>query len=96
MNRLSLLYSTVFYFFRSNPHGDFNPGAIQSLKESIHIHLYDEKLVDIIDDDRLRETNIHQRLEKHWLASLRIPFAALYYNSRVGCSSGWLRIFIQL
>ncbi|XP_014273915.1 coiled-coil and C2 domain-containing protein 2A [Halyomorpha halys] len=66
-----------------NPHPSFNPAALQSFKESIHIHLFDEKLVDIIDDDRLRETNIHQRLEKHWLASLRIPFAALYSNTRI-------------
>ncbi|XP_073975162.1 coiled-coil and C2 domain containing 2A isoform X3 [Rhodnius prolixus] len=59
------------------------PSGLHAVRDSLHIHLYDETLVDLVEDERLRETNIHQRLERHWLGSLRIPFVALFTSTRI-------------
>ncbi|XP_014248384.1 coiled-coil and C2 domain-containing protein 2A [Cimex lectularius] len=59
------------------------PAGIQSVQDSLHFHLYDETLVDLVEDDRLRETNIHQRMGRYWLGSFRIPFSYLYQSSRI-------------
>uniref|UniRef100_A0A146LPJ8 Coiled-coil and C2 domain-containing protein 2A n=3 Tax=Lygus hesperus TaxID=30085 RepID=A0A146LPJ8_LYGHE len=53
-------------------------GGIQNVRDSLFIHLYDEKVVDLVEDERMRETTIVQRTERYWLGSLRIPFTALY------------------
>ncbi|XP_039301465.1 coiled-coil and C2 domain-containing protein 2A-like, partial [Nilaparvata lugens] len=60
-----------------------DPGGLQSIRDNLYCHLYDETVVDLLEDDRQRTTNIHQRMERHWLGSLAIPFASLYANSRV-------------
>ncbi|XP_039285751.1 coiled-coil and C2 domain-containing protein 2A-like isoform X2 [Nilaparvata lugens] len=65
------------------PNGDMTPGGLQSIRDNLYCHLYDETVVDLLEDDRQRTTNIHQRMERHWLGSLAIPFASLYANSRV-------------
>ncbi|KAL1129085.1 hypothetical protein AAG570_013616, partial [Ranatra chinensis] len=66
-----------------SPQGGISLSGFYAIKDSIHCHLYDETVIDLIEDDRERETNVHHRLERHWLGSLRIPFAALYTNSRL-------------
>ncbi|XP_026280089.1 coiled-coil and C2 domain-containing protein 2A [Frankliniella occidentalis] len=57
------------------------PGSSDS--DTLFIHLFDEVIVDLVDDDRQRETSIHQRLERNWLASLHIPFTTLVHNARI-------------
>lgn len=37
----------------------------------------------LYQDDRQLSTNIHQRLERHWLGSIEIPFSTIYFNSKV-------------
>jgi len=62
------------------------------MQDSLYLHLFDETVVDLLEDDRMRETNIHQRLERNWLGSLQIPFSTLYFNSKVGGEQGWFKV----
>uniref|UniRef100_A0A2S2Q357 Coiled-coil and C2 domain-containing protein 2A n=1 Tax=Sipha flava TaxID=143950 RepID=A0A2S2Q357_9HEMI len=62
---------------------DFCPNEVQSIDDCIHINMYDEVVIDILEDDRTRETNIHQRLERHWLGSCVIPISALFNSSQI-------------
>ena len=39
-------------------------------------------------DERERETAIHQRLEKKWLGNIKIPFSTIYLNGKVSLSFG--------
>ena len=52
------------------------------VKDSLHLHLFDEVTVDLVDanDD---SSQVHQRIEKKWLGSLSIPFSSLYKNTRI-------------
>ena len=49
-------------------------------------------------DERERETAIHQRLEKKWLGNIKIPFSTIYLNGKVCLSvfSGFLDIWTSL
>lgn len=62
---------------------DFSPGALQNINSCLHVHLFDEIIVDLLEDESQRENNIHQRLERNWLGSLSIPFSTLYFNSKI-------------
>lgn len=62
---------------------DFRLNEIQSIDDCIHINMYDEIIIDILEDDRTRETNIHKRLERHWLGSCVLPISALFNSSQV-------------
>ena len=53
------------------------------MDDLIYLLVYDEVAIDLLEDDRRRETDIHQRLEKRWLGSISIPFSTLYVNGRV-------------
>jgi coiled-coil and C2 domain-containing protein 2A len=54
------------------------------MDDLVYLHVYDEVAIDLLEDDRRRETDIHQRFEKRWLGSITIPFSTLYTNGRVG------------
>nr|CAD7605064.1 unnamed protein product [Timema genevievae] len=74
--------------------GDFSPTNLQSIQDHIYLHLYDEIMVDLVEDDRMRETNIHHRLERNWLGSLHIPFSTLYFNSSVNLDGSELNLTV--
>lgn len=72
----------ICFSYRSNS-VDLCPNDVQPIDDCIHINMYDEIVIDILEDGRTRETNIHQRLERHWLGSCIIPISALFNSSQV-------------
>ncbi|KAL8612721.1 hypothetical protein ACOMHN_025372 [Nucella lapillus] len=65
------------------PNDDFSPNTLQTVQDSIYLNLFDEVVVDVLEDERERETAIHQRLEKKWLGNIRIPFSTIYLNGKI-------------
>lgn len=67
------------------PDVDFSPSKLQVITSNIHINLFDEVVVDILEDDRRRATTLHHRIEKRWLGKLILPFSTLILRQRVIC-----------
>ncbi|XP_067678650.1 coiled-coil and C2 domain-containing protein 2A-like [Haliotis asinina] len=65
------------------PNEDFSPNSLQQITDCLYLNLFDENVIDILEDDRQRESNIHQRIEKKWLGCLKIPFSTLYHNGKI-------------
>lgn len=65
------------------PNDDYSPSSLQAIEDIIFINLFDEVTVDVLEDNRERETNIHQRIEKKWLGSIKIPFSTVYFNNKI-------------
>ncbi|KAL1433693.1 hypothetical protein MTO96_012230 [Rhipicephalus appendiculatus] len=53
------------------------------VKDVIYLNLFDEVVLDLLEDDRERHSTVHQRLERRWLGSLKIPFSTLYINAKI-------------
>lgn len=80
---MHLCINAFFIFFYRSNFVEFCSNEVKSVDDCIHINMYDEVVIDILEDDRTRETNIHQRLERHWLGSCLIPISALFNNPQV-------------
>lgn len=65
------------------PEGSFVTDNLQSVRDALYLHLMDEVVVDLVEDDRERESFVHQRLDRRWLGSLCIPFSTIYLNTRL-------------
>ncbi|XP_041483934.1 coiled-coil and C2 domain-containing protein 2A-like isoform X2 [Lytechinus variegatus] len=65
------------------PNNDYSASNLQTVRDVIYMNLFDEVVIDLLQDDRDRTTNIHQRLEKRWLGSLSIPFSTVYFQGKV-------------
>ncbi|KAK8774158.1 hypothetical protein V5799_011309 [Amblyomma americanum] len=57
------------------------------VRDVIYLNLFDEVVLDLLEDDRERQSTVHQRLERRWLGSLRIPFSTLYINSKASAEN---------
>lgn len=44
----------------------------------------------MLQDDRERGSSVHQRIEKKWLGSIKIPFTTVYFNGKV---SFWVLVY---
>ena len=51
--------------------------------EILYLNIYDEIIVDLIQDDRERERETYYRRDKVWIGSLEIPFSSIWERSRV-------------
>ncbi|CAM1295274.1 CC2D2A (predicted) [Pycnogonum litorale] len=65
------------------PDDNYSPTNLQAVKDVIYFNVFDEVIIDILEDDRNRDTDVHQRMERRFLGSLRIPFSTVYLNSKV-------------
>lgn len=65
------------------PNDDYSPANLQTVNDVIYLNVFDEVVVDILQDEQQRATNIHQRLERHWLGSIELPFSTVYFNTKV-------------
>ncbi|XP_029832757.4 coiled-coil and C2 domain-containing protein 2A [Ixodes scapularis] len=54
-----------------------------SVRDIIYLNLFDEVVLDLLEDDRERLSTVHQRLERRWLGNLKVPFSTLYLNSKI-------------
>ena len=72
-----------FYGFNRTLEQDLIGNWQQVMDEVVTLDLFDEMTIDILEDDRERDTTIHQRLEHHWLGSLKIPLLSLLSSPRV-------------
>jgi len=57
--------------------------SLQSIRDDLFIQLFDQVVVDLVDDDRERDTSVHQRYERHWLGGFTIPFSSIYKWSKI-------------
>ncbi|KAI8621278.1 hypothetical protein BC830DRAFT_275158 [Chytriomyces sp. MP71] len=79
-------WNETLYLDVRPPNNDFKPENLldsEVAMERIYFHVFDELLVDIIDDDRERENEIHQRRERNWIGTFSMPFTSLYEQTRI-------------
>ncbi|XP_053631071.2 coiled-coil and C2 domain-containing protein 2A isoform X2 [Cherax quadricarinatus] len=65
------------------PNDNFSPSSLQTVTDNVYLHLFDEVIHDLLEDDRLRDSTIYHRIEKRWLGSLKIPFSTIYCNAKI-------------
>ncbi|KAI8501504.1 Coiled-coil and C2 domain-containing protein 2A [Branchiostoma belcheri] len=65
------------------PNNDYSPSNLQTLDDTLFINVFDELVIDILEDDRQRGTDIHRRIERHWLGSIQVPFSTIYFQSQI-------------
>lgn len=56
---------------------------INQIKDNLSIQIFDETIEDLIEDDRLRMTEIYQRISSKYLGEMRIPFSTIFSVQRV-------------
>ncbi|KNE67118.1 hypothetical protein AMAG_12193 [Allomyces macrogynus ATCC 38327] len=74
------------------PHPEWNstltlPTAIHNVDPlpngKVHINLFDEQTVDMLEDDRLRDRGAFVVMEARWIGCIRVPFVVLCEQGRI-------------
>ncbi|XP_045591878.2 coiled-coil and C2 domain-containing protein 2A isoform X1 [Procambarus clarkii] len=65
------------------PNDNFSPSNLHTVRDNVYLHLFDEVIHDLLEDDRLRDSTVYHRIEKRWLGSLKIPFSTIYSNAKI-------------
>ena len=61
---------------------NFQPETLHNITDVVHINVFDETLVDLVQDDR-DDMLIHKRRDRIWLGGISIPFSTLYEHSTI-------------
>ena len=61
----------------------FSADSLLSNNDVIYFNVFDLVRVDALEDERLRATNVQERLDYKWMGSFQIPFHTILINSRI-------------
>ena len=73
----------LYFIIRRFSEDDVSRSKLQVLTHNIHFNLFDEVVVDILEDDRKRGSTMHYRVEKKWLGKFTLPFSTLIGRTMV-------------
>jgi coiled-coil and C2 domain-containing protein 2A len=62
---------------------DFSPESLRQNTDKIYINVFDEVVVDVLNDPRQRATTEHNRLDKQFLGTIAVPFSTLLSNPQL-------------
>ena len=65
------------------PMGDFSPGSLSQVRDSIDIMLFDSVSMDAYEEGGYYEDENSVRTEKRFLGNLSIPFSTIYMEGKV-------------
>jgi hypothetical protein len=68
------------------PNEDFKPEALMETElatEVLYLNVFDEVIVDLLQDAKERERSTYIRRDRVWLGSVEIPFSTLWKQSRI-------------
>lgn len=75
--------ASAFDIYYRNADSGVSHSKLLLMANNIYLNLFDEVIVDILEDDRRRSTTIHHRIERRWLGKFTLPFSTLILRKMV-------------